>query len=92
MGHYLPKVLACGILDLARRQLLAPLSCGAYKNELDWQLAAISCGGVMLARSWRIGKDFRIPNLIPMALSDRQRSNIYHLHHDWYLYSKARTG
>ena len=43
--HYLPKVLACGILDLARRQLLAPLSCGDYKNEPDWQLAAISCGG-----------------------------------------------
>ena len=51
MGHYLPKVLACGILDLARRQLLAPLSCGDYKNELDWQLVAISCGGWMLC--WR---------------------------------------
>ena len=51
MGHYLPKVLACGILDLARRQLLAPLSCGDYKNELDWQLAAISCGSWVLC--WR---------------------------------------
>jgi hypothetical protein len=42
MGHYLPKVLACGILNLARRQLLAPLSCGDYKNELDWKITTCS--------------------------------------------------